>query len=185
MAESISKSERDELRRIVRGDFKALSMELEARRAEVLADIEQRVAQRFAPNDRALADAEAKIAVVVAEANRQIAVVVDDLQENCDGYDISASRFAAPYVEAKPTKRHEMRRALIAELDAEIAQAKVKMARGENDLLRNLASDAIESSKAREFLAAIPKVGELVPMVRMAELEAQFHQEDQPLGDDQ
>lgn len=177
MSEGISKGERDELRRIVRGDFKALGMELHAREAEILADIEQRVAQRFQPDETALADAEAKMGEIVGRANREMAAVVDDLRQHVDGYDITVDRMYIPLIAATPSKRHEMRRALIAELTAEVVKAKTVMARQENDLLRKLSADALTSSGAHEFLASIPTVAALVPMARMAELEAQFSDE--------
>lgn len=48
------------------------------------------------------------------------------------------------------------------------------MHRQEIDLLKELSAGALESDAAHGFLARIPKVAELVSDERLAELEAQF-----------
>lgn len=62
---TISKGERDELRRVVRTDFKVLDREIGVREAELAAEIEQAIARRFEPSETALAAAQAQIAVLV------------------------------------------------------------------------------------------------------------------------
>lgn len=171
---TISKGERDELRRVVRTDFKVLAEEMTIREAEMQADIEQRIATRFLPSDEAIAAAEREAAAVVSDANVAIAAVMAELAKNADGYTIDWQRLAAPRILAMPVKRQEMRRAALAELRARVVGAKAKVHRQEADLLKSLASGALESEEARSFLAAIPSVAELVPAARLAELEAQF-----------
>jgi len=170
----ITKGEREELRRIVRGDFKALKMEIDVRRAEMVAEIEKRVASRFMAHEEKIAEAEATIAEIAQEANAKLRRVVMDVQEACDGYAVTCRPFAAPAIFLKRERREEMRTAMIADLDARCAHASAQMARQENDLLKKLASGALESQEAKAFLMEIPKVSQLVPASRLEEFEKQF-----------
>ena len=171
---SITKGERDELRRIVRGDFKALSEEIKVRRAEMIAEIEKRVAARFMANEETIAETEARIDGIVQTANTQIVGVLRECQEKCDGYEIRYSPLAKPALHFAREKRDEMRRAMLADLDARVAEAFAKSHRQEIDLLKKLSIGALESDAAQAFLSEIPAVAELVPVSRLAELEAQF-----------
>lgn len=172
------KSERDELRRVVRGDFKSLREEITVRKAEMLADIEHRVAQRFEPHETALFEARTKMQEVIGRANQEIVVITAELQKHCDGYKIEVRPVWPPEIALKREQRTEMRRALIADLDARIVQAMARMNRQEVNLLKQLSVGALASDEAKEFLASIPSVAELVPVSRLAELEAQFVEEE-------
>jgi hypothetical protein len=171
---SISKGERDELRRIVRGDFKALIEEIDVRRAEMMAEIEKRVAARFQAHEGKIAETEALIDTIVSTANDEIVLVLRSCQEACDGYAVQAEKLHRPRVYFVREKRDEMRRAMIADLDARFAQAKARMHRQEIDLLKKLSVGALASDEAHTFLSEIPKASELVSDARLAELEAQF-----------
>lgn len=174
MTGQISKGERDELRRIVRGDFKALTEEIDVRRAEMMAEIEKRVASRFKANEDLIATTEIEINEIIEEANGQILGKLRLLQDRCEGYTIHTERLHKPHMYFTRDKRDEMRRAMIADLDARVAQAKARMHRHEIDLLKDLSAGALESDAANSFLDRIPKVAELVSDERLRELEAQF-----------
>lgn len=170
----ISKGERDELRRIVRGDFKALGHELDQRERELGAEIEQRVAQRFEPSDEAGRALARTISAIIADANEAIRVAVHAALQSTDGYRARWRPLDVPLVEWVPEKRDELRRALRADVGARVGAAKLRLERQEVDLLKRLSSDALESDAARAFLAGIPTVAELVPTDRLAELEESF-----------
>ena len=172
--EKISKGERDELRRVVRGDFKALGMEVDVRRAELLAEIERRVAQRFMAHEDAIEKANLLVAEVVNEANAHVAAALDEAARSASGYELHWVPLSLPRLVWKREGRDEMRRAMIADVDARVVQAKARMARQETDLLKKLSTGALESDLARAFLSEIPAVAELVPDTRLAELEAAF-----------
>jgi hypothetical protein len=172
--EKITKGERDELRRVVRGDFKALGMEVDVRRAEMLAEIERRVAARFRAHEEALAEVDLEVMQIVNETNARIAGLLNRAAEKASGYDLHWVPLSPPRLAWQREKRDEMRRAMIADLDARVAQARASMARQETDLLKSLSTGALESAAAHAFLTSIPKVAELVPDSRLAELEASF-----------
>jgi hypothetical protein len=171
---SMPKGERDELRRIVRGDFKSLREEIEVRQAELLAEIEKRVAERFMAHESTIAQATEKIQDIVNRANQEMVGVARECQAECDGYAVQLERLFPPSIRIVREQRNEMRRAMIADLEARVAQAKAKMSRQEIELLKRLSVGALVSAEAQAFLAEIPKVSELVPDTRLAELEAQF-----------
>lgn len=176
--DQISKGERDELRRVVRGDFKALASEVDVRRAELIAEIELRVAERFKASEAVIAEAETVIDAMVTDCNTRIVEALHGVQESCEGYEIRWSPLTRPMIHFVRQNRDELRRAMLADLDARVAQARATMLRQENDLLKKLASGALESDAARAFLAEIPTVSALVPSSRLAELEAQFDEVD-------
>jgi hypothetical protein len=170
----IPKTERDELRRIVRGDFKALKEEITVRQAELEADIEKRIATRFMAHESVLTTTSLKIREIVENANLAIAAAAAECQRECEGYDVRFLPLTVASVRLVREKRDELRRAMLADLEARVAQAKAKMGRQEIDLLKRLSVEALESGEAKAFLAEIPKVSELVPASRLAELEAEF-----------
>ena len=170
----ISKGERDELRRIVRGDFKALRSEVDVREAELRAEIEKRVAQRFIGHEETIHKAREKVQAIIDEANAKMGEAALECQRDCEGYVVHLEPLFPPQLRFVREKRDEMRRAMLADLEARVAQAKARMQRQEVDLLKKLSSGALESDEAKAFLREIPTVAELVPESRLLELEAQF-----------
>lgn len=170
----ITKGEREELRRIVRGDFKALKAEIGVRQAELIAEIEKRVAQRFVGHEETLKKAHSRIAAIVEQANAQIDEIAAECQRECEGYVVTLNPLDVPHIRLIRERRDEMRRAMLADLEARVAHANARMQRQEIDLLKKLSSGVLESDEAKDFLTEIPSVAELVPSSRLAELEAQF-----------
>lgn len=171
---TITKGERDELRRIVRGDFKALTEEIGVRQKELYAEIEKRVATRFMAHEEVIAETDLKVAQVVAEANARIQTVLMECQKQCDGYSLHWLPLISPRLGLVREKRDEMRRAMIADVDARVAHARARMKRQEVELLKRLSVGVLESTDAKAFLTEIPTVAELVPASRLQELEGQF-----------
>lgn len=178
----ITKGERTELRSVVRQQFKVLRGEVLQRQAELVADAETRIAGRFVDRDRGRENIEWRIREIVEEANRAIVDTIKNSgEETMDFGPIShVYGLVAPRVAWASDNRDQMRRAVHAEIAARVKDAMMRLDRQEADLLRNLAVGALESDEARAFLSEIPKVSELVPGDRLAELEAQFapHAED-------
>jgi hypothetical protein len=167
----ITKAERTELRSVVRQQFKVLRSEIEQRRAELEADLDVQIRERFAKTDEQWAVVMHQIHEAVMEANR----AVNDALYNA-GYQIKSGTerlwIQSPGISQPTQDRQELRRAARGRIEAEVKAAYHKLDRDEADLLRTLAVGAIESEEAREFLSRIPSVGELVSRTRLAELEA-------------
>lgn len=100
--------------------------------------------------------------------------LVDEMLATAHGYTCEWRPLDVPYIRTIPEKREEMRRAAYSSLRSRVASATLRVHRQEADLLKSLATDALQSDAAQAFLAAIPTVAELVPAARLEELEAEF-----------
>ena len=167
----ITKTERQELRGVVRNQFRVLRKEVEQRMAEMIADGEQQILDRFH-------DADVRRAEIDEEVDYILRRALDEIRQVCkDRPDAGVPKrlnFTSGWVSWAPDRRGELRAALYSNLRAKADGAKLTLERQEADVLRNLAVGALESDEARAFLGTIPTVAELVPSVRLAELEAQF-----------
>lgn len=172
----ISKSERTELRSVVRQQFKVLRAEVAQREAELKTDAFRQVAEKFEEDDKQWADTEFLAKQAVSEANRKIN---DHLRENGyevpEGADYNVVSLAWTFSHIqKKTPRGDMEKSAALEISERVHRARLQLERQEADLLRSLAVDALESDEAKAFLSHIPTVSELVPAVRMAEIEAAY-----------
>jgi hypothetical protein len=160
---------------VVRQQFRVLRTEVKQRKAELLADAEGRLVERYRDEDKTVEDVNWKIQEVGREAQRQI----DDLLRAA-GEDLDAGRWQylrgvhVPRISRQTENRAQLHRALTAGIDEQVQQALLVLDRQEADLLRALAMEALETDQGRAFLARIPTVAELVPAARLREIEAAF-----------
>lgn len=174
----ITKTERAELKAIVRGQFKVLRAEVTQRKAEVIADAETQINDSFSEEDKKWADAGHLAHEAVNEANRKVNDAYHDLT---DGDHIEHDYVSARIPNRPQPKRAALRQEAHAKITAQVSGALLRLERQEADLLKQLAVGALETHEAREFLSDIPSVGELVPRARLAELEAQLDDRDNQL----
>jgi hypothetical protein len=168
----INKGERAELRALVKSQFKVLRSEVEQRQAEMQADLSTQLDERYAAWDKQWSDAMFLCQEKALECNRAVNDLLREMIEQPDGgrSEFMLVAFHPPH---KPDRRRtELYRAGIARINADVKAAQLRLDRDEADLLRTLTIGALESEEARQFLAAIPTVGELVSRARLAELEA-------------
>lgn len=164
----ISRTERAELKTIVRSQFKVLRQEIEQRKAEVIADAEHQIADSYADEDERWSRAASLAHEAVLEANLKVNAAYRELiPEHAE------SLYVVGRLPARPARKRVMlRQEAAARIGAQVEGALLRLARQEADLIRDLAMGALESAEARQFLASIPAVSELVPVARLAELEA-------------
>lgn len=168
----MNKSEREELRRLLRSRFKVLRADVTARQAELEVELGKQVEAEFAAGDRAYDDAMYKIGLAADEANRQVNNIGRELWgreewgEKHDRRLISVGRIE------KPGKAERLRSTIVgqAEIERRVKTALLELDRQENQLLTELATSALESAEGREFFNRIPSVTELVPAYRLREL---------------
>ena len=176
----ITKTERAELRSVVRQQMKVLRSEVHQRGSEMLADIDAGIAEKYSEEDanfKALRDA---IEMIVREANNSI----DDLltKHGTDQFRYFDPLGFPRFERADDRHRVALRHAAISDVKAKVEMAKLRLDRTEADLLRQLSVDALESDEAKGFLGSIPSVSELVPVARLAELEAALEGPKTPKG---
>lgn len=178
----ISKGERDELRKVVRQQFRVLRHEVRQRASEMVADVEQRLANRYAKADLERMKVEQRVAKIVHDANAKLETIVeaegekmnlDDDGRYVGGY-LHTVELSVPRIAWDDGERSQFRRALLAEGNALVADAMAQLERQEADLLKSLAMGALGSQAAIDFLGEIPTVAALVPTSRLSELESSF-----------
>ena len=174
---AITPTERRELRTVVRTQFKVLRAEIEQRKAELLAQANEKIRHRYREDDKKLDDLNWRISQVADQATKDIedlvkAAGIDDLKL-AFGRSI---RISAPVLGRQQEDRQNLRLALSSGIDAQAKQALLTLERQEADLLGQLAMGALATDEAKAFLARIPTVGELVPASRLQEIEAAFDQ---------
>jgi hypothetical protein len=166
----ITKTERNELRSVVRQQLKVLRSEVKQRENELLAEIDAHLAEQYAEADARFNVTYKAMEEIVRTANRALGEVV----ASGGGEPLRHYEFLNVPRLSRSGERHReaLREAAISELRAKVHSATLRLDRHEADLLRQLSLDALESEEAKQFLTSIPTVSALVPAVRMAELEA-------------
>ena len=169
----ITPGERRELRAVVRAQCKVLRTEVKEREVELKAEAEQLILARYQRQDELLVEAKRLM-------QRKYAELVRELQEHCDevnareGTNLQVNTQYRLGIENASDNRSQERRTLMAGVEQQVKTAALGLDRQEADLLRAIATDALESDEARSWLAQIPTVAELVPSKRLREIEAQF-----------
>jgi hypothetical protein len=171
----MTKGERSELRTAVRMQFKVLRSDIMQRRAEVaeslLDEIDESFKERSKLETRVLRD----FAAIVDEANskardvlsKEGLVLLDEARPI-----ISITRSPVFAEQERISKKYRVE----AKLNTTVAAALAELDRQEATMLRQLTLDAIEGDTARRFFDNIPTVSALVPMSRLAELEASMEE---------
>lgn len=163
-------SERQALRQVVRQRMKVLRADVAARRAELDADLQQRVTDRFAQRDKLVRDLNDQVADIVDQANKDIRAAVEQVERDFDLTLRCEGRCPAPLISADNRDRLQMARQLAAEIEAQVNAALVQIDRQEADLIEELTLDGLTTDAAKQFLGCIPTVGALVPAARMREI---------------
>lgn len=171
----MNKTERDELRRLIRARFKVLRSDVEQRKAELITELDQEIAARFADVDKRWKDAMFVIEKIRLEANGQINQVYRDLIGKDEyGTAMDHNLVTIRHIGQPHNNRGHMRNVGIQRIEARCKAALLELERREVELLSDLATSALESTEARTFMGRIPTVTDLVPAARLREIEAQL-----------
>lgn len=173
MSCAMTKGERQELARLVRRRARVETAAGVQRRADILADFERRLASIYTPDDdAAFRDLHAAAGEAVEDAKAKLA-------ERCRELGIP-ERFA-PSISlawygrgenALSERRAELRRVATTRLDALEKAARTEIERRCVELETRLVADALSTQEARDFLAALPSIAELMPSLDAAEIRA-------------
>jgi hypothetical protein len=176
MAETskLTKTERSELKSLIKQRFRVLREEVDQRRAELLSELENQIGDRYSEDDKAWADAAFLIEEAAREANRKANDVMRGLLG--DRWPGEKLLVYGQMPRRPASARSDLRIAGAKRVEAQVKAARHALSRQEVDLLTELTADAIESDAAMKFLRSIPTVSELVPAVRLLELEASLQE---------
>jgi hypothetical protein len=172
----IPPAERRELRAVVKMQFKVLRTEVKQREAELIAQAERRLVDKYRDEDKKVDDLNWRIRQVVEQAGKDIDDLVKAAGDEFDGgrWQRLGQLGFGSFVTRKNEDRGQLHTAMTAGVKAQVQDALLSLDRQEADLLRSLALESLESAEAQAFLGRIPTVGELVPSSRLREIEAAF-----------
>lgn len=172
---TMTKTERGELRSLIRQRFKVLRADVNARRAELEDQVAQEVARQYAAADKAWQDAMFLIDEAGREANRKANDILRALPEAAPLYPDGQHRdhriVGVAGVRRPDNGRAQLMQASMSRIEVNVRAVLLRLDREETELLTRLVEGALESDTAREFLRAIPTVSELVPADRLLALE--------------
>jgi hypothetical protein len=168
---AMTKRERDELGKILKGRARVAPRVVDQRAAELLADVEQQLATKYKIDDGAWRDLTATADQVVKEADAELAGRCRDLgipeafrpELNLHWYSRGEN--------ADGKRRAELRRVAQTRIQALATQARTTIETKALDGLTLLAQGALASEEAKAFLAAMPSIDALMPMLDLGTLD--------------
>ena len=178
---SMTKTERDELAKLVRRREKLAKVDVDRVAAERLADFEQQMASKYAPDDdERWAELHKSARAVVAEAD-------DAIAERCCELGIP-ERFRPDLSlvwygrgqNASRERRATLRAVAKTRIDAMAKTAKLEIERRSVAVQTELVAGGLQSDDANEFLASMPTADTLVGAApSVAEIEESMPPRDQ------
>jgi hypothetical protein len=157
-AKAISTRERTTLIAVTRTHFKVLRAELDASKADLMAEVDRTLAERARARSTEMREVQEKINAVTEQANRLLQEAMGDFDAKfAEGSWGRPSAFYPPHAYRKDREDlAAVRKAAVAGIAARIQRAKVDVSRQEAELLRDLAVDGLESDRAKDYVRALP-----------------------------
>jgi hypothetical protein len=171
-AQSISKSEREDLQRLVRQREKVLKSAAKQRSAELLADSENQMGQQYAFDQDEVWEQAAKAAErEVQKAQKLVAAHCRELGiPNQFAPSLSLSWSHRGYDNAVDKRRAELRRVAQAQIEAIERKALVEIELGCLQAQEQIALSGLTSDKALQFIEELPSIEKLMPKLSFGEL---------------
>jgi hypothetical protein len=169
----ISKSERDELAKLVRARVRAAKHDVAQREAELVADTEEQLSAIFEPLDDAWAHLTKEAQERVREWDEEIAQLCRDRGVRDSFRPKLSLSWQGRGENADKHRRAELRSLAHARIDAAGRAAIAAIERSAADTLEQLFLSGAPTEEARGFLQAMPTVQTLMPPVSVGELESQ------------
>lgn len=167
---AMSARERSDLQQLARMNARVAKADVEALVAQRLAEFEHELARDWSAQ-------ELQVEALLTEADAKVAQVNARVQQRCDELGIRpelrprmVSRFVA-HPRAGRDREIELRRIAKADLEAAGRRAKTEIDRRTANICGQVLAAGIGSDEARSFLAQVPSVESLVPVLDVAELE--------------
>jgi hypothetical protein len=168
----MTRAERTELAGVVRLRAKVARADVDARKAELLADFEAQLAARYQVSDARWNEIANEAQRAVDAADAKIASVCTEFSvppEFRPGLSLS---WHGRGENAFAGRRAELRKVATSRLDAQAAAAKAEIDRREASLRADLAARGLVTLEAQEWLAQLPNVAEqLLPRLDLSQIE--------------
>jgi alkylation response protein AidB-like acyl-CoA dehydrogenase len=173
MSDGMTKTERHELAALMRRREKLAKAGVDRVAAERVADFEARLAEVYDAHDDAWHEIYEQLERDVKTLNRRIA---DELAARGTPARFAPSAHVGWLSRGEnglAGRRAELRKVAAARIAAEVKRAKVEIERASVELQGDLVAGGLTSEEAKVFLARMPSAGELLPMLDVAEIEAE------------
>jgi hypothetical protein len=167
----MTKTEREELRKVVRSRAKVARGDAEARASELLADFERQIAAQYPENHPAWADLTVHAEQEVAKIDVQIAGICQRMGIPPEFRPRISVAWYGRGENAVKERREELRRVAKAEAAVLVKSARAEIDRAESVLLTELAIGGLESDQARAFFERLPSPEQLMPALTLARIE--------------
>lgn len=167
----MTKGEREELRRLVNERARLAKARVEQRQAELLADVEAKLAAKYDFDDEVWADVTAAARQAVKQADDFIAQKCRELgipEEFRPGITIGWYKRGE---NAVSLRRGELRKVAQTQIAAAGKKAKNTIDTAALERREALALGALESAEAKAFIESMPTVEALMPPLDVRELE--------------
>jgi hypothetical protein len=169
---AMTKSEREDLQRLIRQREKVQKSAAKQRSAELLADFENQMAAQYAFDDDAV------WAEAANEAEREVAKAQQRIAQRCR--ELGIPKDFAPnlqlnwhhrgYGNSVKARREELRRVAQAQIESLERQAIVKIEQASVEAQTELALAGLTSEAARAFVERLPTIESLMPALSYEDL---------------
>jgi hypothetical protein len=166
----VKKTDREELSRVIRLRAKVTRADVDRRKLDLMAELEQQLSQRFKMDADLWKDVTAKAEAAVAEADAQIAGIRRERGVPEEFRPKLTLNWWSRGENALASRRAELRKVGLARIEAAAAAGKLAVEAKEADLLTALIADGLETDDARKWLETIPGAKELLPASVIGEL---------------
>lgn len=172
MDETLTKTERSELRSLIRRRAVIAKKDIDARKAVLLADFEEQLTEEFQPEDERWAEVVRSAERAVRDANRELTEVFDRLNVRKDiRPQLGVAWGMRPDIDMR---KWQLRRAAKRRAEAMCDEAKLAIDRQAVAIEGRLAATALISTEASEWLASLPQVDDLVRSLDVASVRAEL-----------
>jgi hypothetical protein len=167
---AMTKSERQELAKVVRMRAKAAKNGVDQRASALRADVEEQLATKFDADHELWKQAVEEAKVVVNAANAKI-------QDRCEELGVwekcrpsLSIGWAKRGENALAERRVELRRVAYTRIDERARQAKFEIDAWAADTATRIIAGGLESAEAAAFLNGMTEINELMPRISLPEL---------------
>jgi hypothetical protein len=169
--EPMTRAEREELLRLLRAHERMAKSDVDARRAALLADFEEQVAAIYKSNDDRWATITEAAQRAVAEADQAIAAACTEAGIRPEFRPRLELMWYGRGENAVAARRGELRKVASTRLDAAAKRAKTEIERAALSLRTDLATRALVTAEAQDWLARMPTLESLLPPLQLEEIE--------------
>jgi len=172
-AEVMTSKDRDLLAKVARQRARVAKSTVALRQAQLLADFEEQSSAIYSAQDEAWAEVTAQAQEMVRQADEQVAAAC---RERNIPEEFRPSLNLSWYGRggnSKAARRAELRKLAERQIEAAAKAAKLEIDRADAEVQVELLTGALTTEAARRFLERIPSPEELMPAVRLEQLEQQ------------